>query len=345
MLRRFLSVWLVLSSVLAFWWPDLWSRLGSDGASAWDPFYAGIRTISGAIMLTMFCIGALLPPDELRQLARQWPSVLFGACVQYVSMPLLAWLAILLWGFTDDLRIGVLIVGCVPGAMASNVLTLVARGNVSYSVGLTTAATLLSPLVVPAALRVTAGATISQDVLVRISLELVWMVVLPVTAGFVVARSSRVAERILQRGGETAAQLAILWIIAVVVGRQREYLSAASSLPVLTSIGAALAFVNMAGYLAGYASGAVAGLDARRRRALTIEVGMQNAGVGTQLVIAVLGGESTATIPTVMYTFGCMLTGTLLAQAFGWYDQHCRHEQPLVVEAGEGPRDHSAATR
>jgi BASS family bile acid:Na+ symporter len=268
----------------------------------------------------MFCIGALLPPDEVRALFRQWPSVLFGTAVQYTTMPLLGWLATYLWGLEGDVRIGVLIVGCVPGAMASNVLTLAARGNVSYSVGLTTVATMLSPVVVPAALKLTAGASVPNAHLVRMGVDLVWMVVLPVLAGYAACRT-RAGQKWLRRLCEPAANLAILWIIAAVVGRQRTFLQSAGATDLLGTLCIALAFINALGYLAGYAAGGLAGLDVRRRRALSIEVGMQNAGVGTQLAIALLGAASPATIPTALYTFGCMLTGTLLAQGFARWGQ------------------------
>lgn len=325
MLRRYLTLWLALSSAAALWWPELsaWGRL----PAAWDPFFAGRHTIAAAIILTMFCIGGLLPAEEVRRLPRQAPSVLLGTGVQYVTMPLLAWLAVWLWGLTGDLRMGVLIVGCVPGAMASNVLTLAAGGNVSYSVGLTTSATLLSPLVVPLALKLTGGESISTDILLRISGELVWMVVLPVVSGFALCRWSSRAAELLARLGESAANLAILWIIAVVVGVQRPLLRSAGTEALLTTLGTALLAVNLAGYLAGYLSGAAAGLDARRRRALTIEIGMQNAGVGTQLAISVLGDQTPATIPTALYTFGCMFTGTVLAQLFARF--------PLEKSRGE----------
>lgn len=315
MLRRYLTLWLALSSGLAYWWPELIALTGASPAAA-DPFTAGRHSIAVAIVVTMFCIGALLPPAEVRQLVRQWRSVLLGTCVQYLTMPTLAWLAVQAWGLTGDLRLGVLIVGCVPGAMASNVLTLLARGNVSYSVGLTTFATLLSPLVVPLALKLTSGQEVPDETLADVSVNLLWTVVLPVLGGYGLCRLSRIAERLFAGSGETLAHIAILYIIAAVVGRQREFLRAADSGLLLLDLGLALLAVNLAGYIVGYYCGRVARLDVPRCRALSIEVGMQNAGVGTQLAIFILGRESPATIPTAMYTFGCMLTGTLLAQAF-----------------------------
>ena len=77
----------------------------------------------------------------------------------------------------------------------------------------------------------------------------------------------------------------------------------------------ALLLINLGGYLAGYCGGRAMRLDERKRRALTLEVGMQNAGVGTALVLSMVSeSEATAAIPTALYTFGCMLTGTLLAR-------------------------------
>ena len=75
----------------------------------------------------------------------------------------------------------------------------------------------------------------------------------------------------------------------------------------------ALFVINVVGYVAGYAVGLVSRLPERFRRALTLEVGMQNAGLGTALAASLYGADTVATIPTAAYTFGCMLTGTILA--------------------------------
>ncbi len=124
----------------------------ADLGIPWDPFLAAKSYTNWLISTAMFAVGALLPIDELRQLMKSGRSVVLGTFAQYFSMPLLAWIAIQIFRPNTELATGILIVGCVPGAMASNVLTMTARGNVSYSVSLTTCSTLLSPLVVPQAL-------------------------------------------------------------------------------------------------------------------------------------------------------------------------------------------------
>lgn len=108
------------------------------------------------------------------------------------------------------------------------------------------------------------------------------------------------------------ASIALLWIIATVVAANRDKLIAVSGLVVL-----ALLVINLLGYLAGYLVGHSVGLPESFVRALTLEVGMQNAGLGTALAVSLYGPDTMATIPTAAYTFGCMLTGTMLAVRWG----------------------------
>lgn len=306
--RWLLALFLVLSAA-ALWWP----------ASIFDPFLALDKTaLPYFIAVAMFCIGAMLPREEVRQVARRWPTVLGGTAVQYLSMPLLAYAFARLLRVGEDDFIGIVMVGCVPGAMASNVLTLNARGNASYSVGLTTCATLLSPLAVP----VTLGLTLQKwdaaqmSLLGDAALTLLWSVVLPVIAGFAVAQSSPRTARALNRVGAPVANLVILWVIAVVIAFNRQRLAHVDAL-VLT----ALACVNLFGYLAGYLGGAVLRLDEPMRRALTIEVGMQNAGLGATLALRLFPDRPGVAIAPALFMFGCMLTGTLLARAWAWRDE------------------------
>jgi BASS family bile acid:Na+ symporter len=190
--------------------------------------------------------------------------------------------------------------------MASNVLTLASRGNVSYSVSLTTSATLLSPLVVPVALRIALSTEQSIDT-AAIFVKLLTTVVGPVLLGHALCRFSARLEAVMSRIGPGLANLAILWIIAVVVGLNRDRLH-----DVTGGLLIALLALNVLGYLAGYAGAATLRLNEPMRRALTLEVGMQNAGLGTILVLELF--PEGAAIPTAAYTFGCMLTGSMLAQ-------------------------------
>ncbi|MBW3543323.1 MAG: bile acid:sodium symporter family protein [Planctomycetes bacterium] len=320
MLQRFLLVWLALLSLVAYLWPR-WNV-------GFDPFAATGNSLGLLITVTMFAIGGLLPRDEIRQVLARWPTVLGGTLTQYATMPLLAWAIARLCGLGGDLLIGMVLVGAVPGAMASNVLTLTARGNVSYSVSLTTAATLVSPVMVPLALFLTLDAAVADpaDLAGRAFVDLVTQVVAPVLVGHWLSRRFARVERAMRAIGPVVANLAILWIIAVVVNLNHSRLSHAE--PVLF---AALAGLNLLGYMAGSFAGAAMRLPDANRRALTLEIGMQNAGLGAALARQLFEGRELAALPPALYTFGCMLTGTVLAQL--WASRPLGSSSPIEAPA------------
>ena len=324
MIERLLLVWLTLISAVAYYWPDWTGRVSGRGIP--DPFVGSKPGLDYLFAATMFAIGALLPRDEVRQVARRWRTVLGGTAIQYTSMPLMAYCLGRLFGLEGSSMIGIVMVGCVPGAMASNVLTLVARGNVSYSVSLTTSATLLSPAVVPAALWLALSGLVAystEEVTRRVMEAALWLsliVVLPVVLGHVLSRWSATWNALAHRLGAIIANLTILWIIAVVVALNRDKLSRLDAVLL-----AALLTLNLGGYLAGFLGGFLLRLTDPMRRALTLEIGMQNAGLGTLLALGLFKDDPATALPAAMYTFGCMFTGTVLARL--WAERDCRREK------------------
>lgn len=301
MLQRYLLAWLSLLCLVAYFWPQ-W------GLTRFDPFVESTPYLSYLIIVTMFAIGALLPSDEVRNVAAHWPTVLQGTLLQYTTMPLFAYGIGRLFGFGPELMVGVIIVGCVPGAMASNVLTLAAGGNVSYSVSLTTSATLLSPLFVPAAFWLFLGKSLTVSP-VDVSIKLLYQVVGPVVIGHLLSRRLPKFQSAMLWLGPVIANLTILWIVAAVFANKRDAITENAS-----TLGGALLLINVAGYAAGFLGGKALRFSEPMRRALTLEIGMQNAGLGTVLASQLYPGEPSTMIPPALYTFGCMLTGTILAQ-------------------------------
>src|SRR3989304_4338821 len=168
MFGRLLLVWLCFMGALAYYWPQWMPGI-------WDPFVASKDVLNYFFSVTMFALGSLLPKEEIAMVFRRWPTVLGGTAVQYTVMPFLGWRMAWLFGLDEGTRIGIIIVGCVPGAMASNVLTMIARGNVSYSVSITTTSTLLSPIVVPFGLWLCLRRHVDFPAL-QVSYELAYMV-------------------------------------------------------------------------------------------------------------------------------------------------------------------------
>ncbi|MBS0265894.1 MAG: bile acid:sodium symporter family protein [Planctomycetes bacterium] len=311
MLDRFLIVWLTMLSALAYFWPVLFPSLA-------DPFVATKPVVPWLISVTMFSVGCLMRRDEFREVVRDWPAVCSGTVIQYVATPLLAWGFGHLCGLTGGHLIGVIIVGCVPGAMASNVLTMIAGGNVSYSVSLTTVSTIVSPVVVPVAMYACLRSAIPVD-LKDVAIQLFLVVVGPVVLGRILCAFWPALEKVMERVAPILAPLTILWIIAGVVGANRDSLSQGVAPVVL-----ALAGINLVGYLVGYWGGAALRFSEGVRRALTIEIGMQNAGLGVALAQQLFPDFPDAQVPPALFTVGSMLTATLLVQAWVWRDRRAR---------------------
>ena len=285
-LSRFLLFWLCLACVVAFFWAPTF------GDDVFNPFLLNANQMATLIAVTMLAVGSLLPYDEVKSVAKQWPKILGGTCVQYLAMPTLAFCVAKTFHLEGPYFIGIMMAGCVPGAMASNVLTLTARGNVSYSVGLTTSATLLSPLVVPATLCFFFKGSSFEIDFTSIMLNLLLTVVAPVAVGFTLARLFQWWQKGAERFAEIVANLVIIWIIAAVV------------------------ILNFLGFLAGYFGGTALRITPAMRRALTIEVGMQNAGLGTALATRYFADQPEAALFCASYTFECMAAGVVLAQIF-----------------------------
>lgn len=308
MIQRWLLLWLLISSWLAFAWPRVVAYI--PGTSSFDPFLASAAFLPWFIAAAMFAIGLMLPRDEVDHVLRRWPRVLAGSALQYTAMPLLAFLLAQIWGLKGDDRVGLVMVGCVPGAMASNVLTLNAGGNTSYSVSLTTLSTLLSPLAVPLVMQLALATEQSVELdAIATSRSLVLMVVIPVVSGHLWGRRFPDWEPVTRRWGTRVANLAILWVIAVVVARNRAQLQ-----QFRWDLVSVLIVLNLSGYAAGYFGGAAIRIPEAMRRALTLEIGMQNAGLGATLATQLFPDRAAIAIAPALYTFGCMLTGTILAR-------------------------------
>lgn len=302
---------LIVTSGLALFWPTLLGNLGIE-QNGFELFSVSKAGLWALVALTMLCLGMVVERSELGELRKSPTSVFIGVLIQTICMPLFAWTATRLLQLDGELAAGIILVGCVPGAMASNVLTMTARGNVSYSVCLTAVATLASPVTVPLLLTVFTGSDVAGADPLATSRTLLITVVLPILAGFTTKELWPFIRKAAKRIAPILASVSLLWIIASVVAGNRERLFQVDAM-----VFAALAILNLAGYSAGWFAGKFSGMPQSMRRALTLEVGMQNAGVGTALAATLYGTASAAQIPTAAYTFGCMATGTLLAAFWG----------------------------
>jgi BASS family bile acid:Na+ symporter len=279
-----------------------------------------------AFAATMFFVGTLVRRDQVRAFAAAPLRALSGLVGQYTIMPICAWAVSL--AFSDPaVRVGIVLVGCMPGAMASNVMTVLLRGDLILSVTMTTLATLLCPLVIALWLPLLAGERMDVPVGPMVW-NAVWMVVLPVLAGIAMRTSGARMPRGWDSVATAIASAAIVLIILVVVAANRERLAQLGPLLAL-----AMLALNVGAY--GLAFGAATAMrwPPAQRRTLVIEVGMQNAGLGSVLALAHLGDAGA--VPSAFYTALCVVTS---AAAIPFRRSRDLNPSPPPPPSGTGTR-------
>ncbi|MBE0535798.1 MAG: bile acid:sodium symporter family protein [Phycisphaerae bacterium] len=141
---KFFAVWVMLLAVVAYFFPA--------------PFMVEPIIMTCFFALTMFGIGAVLRLDDFKRIGQRPGIVLIGSVAQFTIMPLGAYALANVFQLPDAMAAGLILAGCAPGAMSSNVMSYIARADTAYSVSLTTVSTLLCPVVTPALTLWLAGA-------------------------------------------------------------------------------------------------------------------------------------------------------------------------------------------
>ncbi len=316
---KWLSAWLAketpafitVAAAFAYFVPQAFSWVHGNTQTA----------VLGVIMLTM---GMTLKGEDFKILAQRPWDIAIGSAAQFIIMPLLAVGITHLFGLDRGIAIGLILVGCCPGGVSSNIMTFLCKGDVAFSVGMTTLSTLLAPLMTPLLMLYLAGEMIQVDALGMFKSVLI-VTLLPVGAGFllnsVFGKRPGYGEAMKIMPG-----IAVIGLACIVGG-----VTAAHGEHIVTSgvwIFAAVFMHNSLGYALGYASGVLARFSRPKKRTISIEVGMQNAGLAT-----VLAGKHFPSCPEVAIAsaISCVwhsISGALLAGVFNFLDRLTERREP-----------------
>ncbi len=289
-LNRMFVFWVTMAGVIAFIYPPVFIAL----RSYMELFFA----------MTMFGIGIVLNPHDFVNIFKNFKVVLIGVAAQFSIMPLSAWMISQLFSFSDEFSLGLILTGSAPGAMASNVLSYLAGADIAYSVSLTTASTFLAPILTPL-LTLFLANTILDIPFWELVQSVSLMVLLPLLLGIVCRKI--LGERIepYTKIFPVLSTLFIAFICGLVIALNRNYL-----LDVTLWIFIAALILNLGGLSLGYLTGRLFSFDKIKKRALSIEIGMQNAGLGSVLALKHFN-EKTA-LPAIIFVFICIFTAAML---------------------------------
>ncbi len=252
---------------------------------------------------TMFALGVVLHPEDLRETLTRPRAIGLGVLAQYSIMPVLGFAAAMLSGLPPELALGFIIVACAPGAMASNVIVYLAGGAVAFSIALTTVATFLSPILTPTLVK-WMGSVYFEIPFWPMMQTILLTVLLPLIIGLSVRQLLQQRAGMLPTAEQVApavASLAIILICSYAVAANHERL-ASVGVTLITVV----VIVNALGYLLGWQAARLFGFDARHQLTMAIEIGMQNAGLG--VVLALKHFEPETALPGALFAVWCILT-------------------------------------
>jgi len=264
-------------------------------------------TINYLLGVVMFGMGLTLNLHDFKIVFSRPKEVIIGFLTQFTVMPLLAWALTRVFMLDEALALGVVLVGCCPGGTASNVITYLAKGDLALSVGMTGVSTLLAPLLTPLLTWLLAGKSIHVD-MVSMFMSILCVVILPIVVGLVV---KSLWPRATQRATDylpAFSSVAIAFLVAIVVAANAGKLLAGGLVIVVVVM-----LHNLCGLALGYLSALLFRLPVAKRRAISIEVGMQNSGLASSLATIHFAAYPLATIPGAIFSVWHNLSGAAVA--------------------------------
>ncbi len=301
-------VWVVLLSGIALFAPG------------WFTWFSGPWIVWG-LAVTMLGMGLTLTVDDFRAVFRMPRAVALGFIAQFTIMPFLGWSLGKLFALESAFAVGLILVACCPGGTASNVVTYLARANVCLSVVMTMCSTFGAVALTPLLTSWLAGTLVPVDGwgLFRSTVQ---VVVLPVLIGLWLNRVAPTAVRRTQLILPLISVITIALICASIIGGSAPAIKAAA--PRLLG---AVAGLHIGGFALGYFAARLLRWDLAIARTVSIEVGMQNSGLGVVLARSHFTDPLTA-VPCAISSVFHSVIGSALAGYWRLRSQHTSNSPP-----------------
>jgi len=287
--------------VAAMYYPQYFLSVGGFKLSA---------LIIPLLQLIMFGMGCELSIKELATVIKMPKAIAVGVICHYSIMPIIGFALANLFNFPKEIAAGIILVGCCPSGLASNVMSYLAKANLALSVAVTAVSTLLAPLLTPLLMHLLAGKFITIHFW-----DMAWdttrVVIIPIFAGLLFDFLVRGKLKWLDKIMPLISMASIGLIILVITSAGRESLMKVGLLLVL-----AVLIHNTAGYTLGYWISRLLGFKEKDCRTISLEVGMQNAGLASGLAL-LMGGI--ATIGLAPAIFGPLMNVSGSSLATWWH--------------------------
>ncbi|TFF37508.1 bile acid:sodium symporter family protein [Mucilaginibacter psychrotolerans] len=289
------------AAVAALYYPELFVSYGS---------FKYATLIIPLIQLIMFGMGTSMHYKDFLGVLKAPKGILIGVVSHFIIMPLLgfsiATLSVKFAAMPPEVAAGIILIGCCPNGMASNVVSYLAKANLALSVTITSISTLLSPVVTPFLMNLLAGPLIKINPWLMVA-DIFKMVMIPIALGLLFSSVAKGRATWLKKVMPLVSMAGIIGIIIIITAAGRD-----SLLKVGVLLAVLVLLHNIGGYLLGFWSAKLLGMEERDCRTIAIEVGMQNGGMAAGLAKG-MGKISTLGLAPVIFSTLMNITGSLLA--------------------------------
>lgn len=292
-LTRSIGVVIILFSAAA---------IAVPAAFAWATNYT-----SWFLGAAMFGMGLTITAENFKVVFTRPKEIVIGCIAQYSIMPLAAWALSVLLKLPPDLAVGVILVGCCPGGTASNVITYIAGGDVSLSMGMTIVSTLLAPIMTPILTYLLAGTWVDVSLMAMI-VSVTKVILVPVILGIAIHRVLGNTIKKISSLVPLISVVAIVMIIAGIVANNVEKIFTCG----LLVLGVVMLH-NLLGMVLGLLASKLFRVEFEKATAIAIEVGMQNSGLAVSLATANFAANPLATLPGAIFSVWHNISGSIFA--------------------------------
>ncbi|MET0242549.1 MAG: bile acid:sodium symporter family protein [Flavitalea sp.] len=293
---------------LAMYYPSYFVSVGGFKLSA---------LIVPLLQIIMFGMGTELSIKDFAQVMKMPKGIVVGVICHYTIMPLVGFAVANLFSFPPEIAAGIILVGCCPSGLASNVMSFLAKANLALSVSVTTISTLLAPFVTPFLMHLLGGNFVHIDLWAMVW-DITKIVILPIVAGLAFHYLVRGRFSWLDKAMPILSMAGIALIITVITAAGRDALLKVGALLIIATF-----IHNIAGFFLGYWSSRLLRFPEKDCRTIALEVGMQNAGLASGLALT-MGKIATVGLAPAIFGPTMNITGSFLSS---WW--HSRDPEEL----------------
>jgi len=307
-LTRFFPIWIVIFVFVSYTSPEPFKVLPK-----YVPYFLG------AVMLFM---GLTMKLDDFKLVFKQPKNVIAGIVLRYLIMPFVGFAVAKLLGLPPALAAGLILVGCCPSGVASNVMTFLSRGDTALSITVSSFNTILAPFITPVMFLLLAGALVPVNAGAML-IDIAKMVLLPVGLGIAI---NMFAPHYIEKIKPYLPGFSTLMLLLIIIAGTAVNANRLASVAGIAFL--AVALHNGIGLFLGYFSARAVGMNLFQAKGITFEIGMENSALAMTLALTYL--DPIAALPGAIFSVWHNLTGSALATYWGRKVE--REEQGAVAK-------------